>query len=119
MRTYKVLALSETINTTFSNLGQNKSAFNARVLHVNQNKLNHWTLGLIHQKYGDNGIEKLSNISCKKEDWDNMYMVFSLSCRTLTVLFYIVIIIVGDYNSFSEYDLEGNYGDFETKNYTF
>lgn len=25
----------------------------------------------------------------------------------------------GDYNSFSEYDLEENYGDFETKNFTF
>ena len=44
---------------------------------------------------------------------------FSLSRRTLTVLFHIVIIIVGDYNSFSEYDLEENYGDFETKNFTF
>lgn len=39
--------------------------------------------------------------------------------RTLTVLFHIVIIIVEDYNSFSEYDLEENYDDFETKNFTF
>lgn len=37
----------------------------------------------------------------------------------MNVLFHIVIIIVGDYNSFSEYDWEENYGDFETKNFIF
>lgn len=77
LRTYKALVLSEAIKTALLNLSQNKSVFNARVLHVNQNKLNHWTLGLIHQKYGDDGIEKLSNILYKKEDWDNLYTVFS------------------------------------------
>lgn len=77
LRTYKTLELSETVMLTLLNLGKNKSVFNARVLHVNQNKLNHWTLGLIHQKYGYDGIEMLSNILCKKEDWNNMYTVFS------------------------------------------
>ena len=69
--------LSEKVKIQLLNLGHNKSVFNARVLHVNQNKLNHWTLGLIHQKYGDNGIEMLSDILCKKEEWNNMYTVFS------------------------------------------
>lgn len=77
LRTYKALSLSDTITMKLLNLGQNKSVFNTRVLHVNKNKLNHWTLGLIHHKYGDNGIEKLSNILCKKVDWDNLYTVFS------------------------------------------
>ena len=77
LRTYKALNLSEKVKIQLLNLGHNQSVFNARVLHVNQNKLNHWTLGLIHQKYGDNGIEMLSDILCKKEEWNNMYTVFS------------------------------------------
>ena len=28
-------------------------------------------------KYGDDGIEMLSDILCKKEEWNNMYTVFS------------------------------------------
>ena len=77
LRTYKALSLGETVITTLLDLGQNKAVFDYRVLHVNKNKLNHWTLGLIYQKYGYDGIENLSSILCKKEDWNNMYTVFS------------------------------------------
>ena len=81
LRTYKALNLSEKVKIQLLNLGHNQSVFNARVLHVNQNKLNHWTLGLIHQKYGDDGIEMLSDILCKKEEWNNMYTdVYKRQC---------------------------------------
>lgn len=58
-------------------LAKNKSIFNAKVLHVNKNKLNQWTIGLIYDKYGIDGIDTLSRILCKKEKWNNMYTVFS------------------------------------------
>lgn len=77
LRTYKVIALDELIKTRLLTLAQNESIFNAKVLHVNKNKLNQWTIGLIHEKYGVDGITMLSNILCKEEKWDNMYTVFS------------------------------------------
>lgn len=44
---------------------------------MNKNKLNQWTIGLIYDKYGIDGIDTLSRILCKKEKWNNMYTVFS------------------------------------------
>ena len=58
-------------------MAQNDSIFNAKVLHVNKNKLNQWTLSLIYEKYGLDGITMLSKILGYKEKWNNMYTVFS------------------------------------------
>lgn len=77
LRTYRPITVDELVETRLLALAQNESIFNAKVLHVNKNKLNQWTIGLIHEKYGVDGITMLSRILCKKEKWDNMYTVFS------------------------------------------
>ncbi len=77
LRTYKPIILDELVETRLLALAQNEFLFNAKVLHVNKNKLNQWTLGLIYEKYGVEGIDMLSRILCRKEKWDNMYTVFS------------------------------------------
>lgn len=75
--TYRPIVLDESVETRLLKLAYNESIFNAKVLHVNKNKLNQWTLSLIHQKYGVESIGRLSKILCRKENWDNMYTVFS------------------------------------------
>lgn len=77
LRTYRPIILDKLVKGRLLDLAQNESIFAAKVIHVNKNKLNQWTLGLIHEKYGDEGIDMLSKILCKKEKWDNMYTVFS------------------------------------------
>ena len=77
LRTYKPVDLDASIELSLLELASNKSLFNARVLHINKGKLNHWALNLIYLKYGSTGIEMLSKILQKKEKWDNMYTIFS------------------------------------------
>ena len=77
LHTYNPIKLDESIEKRLLDLAHNKSIYEARVLHVNKNKLNHWNLGLICQDYGIEAIDLLSVILNKKEDWNNMYTVFS------------------------------------------
>lgn len=77
MRTYKPLDLNESVKLGLLELANNESLFHAKVLHVNKGKLNNWALNLILLKHGDRGIEMLEKVLHKKEQWDNMYTVFS------------------------------------------
>ena len=77
LRTYRPIAIDESVETRLLAMAQNDSIFNAKVLHVNNNKLNQWTIGLIHEKYGVDAIIMLSKILGRKEKWENMYTVFS------------------------------------------
>lgn len=77
LRTYRTINIDRLVEDRLLVLAKNKSIFNAKVLHVNKNKLNQWTIGLIYDKYGIDGIDTLSRILCKKEKWNNMYTVFS------------------------------------------
>lgn len=77
LRTYRSFALDGLVESRLLALAQNESIFRARVLHVNKKKLNQWTIGLIYEKYGVDGISMLSRILCRKEQWDNMHTVFS------------------------------------------
>ena len=77
LRTYRPIPIDEPVETRLLAMAQNDSIFNARVLHVNKNKLNQWTIGLICEKYGVDGIIMLSKILGQKEKWENMYTVFS------------------------------------------
>lgn len=69
--------MNSDVETRLLVLAQNESIFDARVLHVNKNKLNHWVLSLLNAKYGDRAILFLSKMLSKKEKWNNMYTVFS------------------------------------------
>ena len=77
MRTYSPIPLDKLVEKELLKLAYNESLFNAKVLHVNKNKLNQWTLQMIYQKYGIEGIEMLSRILRRKTKWDNMYTIFS------------------------------------------
>lgn len=77
LRTYRTINIDRLVEDRLLVLAKNESIFNAKVLHVNKNKLNQWTIGLIYDKYGIDGIDTLSRILCKKEKWNNMYTVFS------------------------------------------
>lgn len=77
LHTYKQITLDEPLEISLLNLAQNDSIYNSKVLHVNKNKLNHWSLRLIHQKYGDTGIKKLNDILRRKKQWNNMNTIFS------------------------------------------
>ena len=75
--TYRPIVMDELAEEKLLAVADNDSIFNARVLHVNKNKLNQWTISLIHEKYGVDGIARLIEILAKKEKWNNMYTVFS------------------------------------------
>lgn len=81
LRTYRPIPLDEPVETRLLTMAQNDSIFNAKVLHVNKNKLNQWTIGLIREKYGVDGIIMLSKILGQKEKWKNMHTVFSYMAR--------------------------------------
>lgn len=69
--------MNSTVESRLLALAQNDSIFDARVLHVNKNKLNHWVLSLLNAKYGDKAILFLSKLLPKKEKWNNMYTIYS------------------------------------------
>ena len=77
LRTYRSIAIDKPVETRLLAMAQNDSIFNARVLYVNKNKLNQWMIGLIHEKYGVDGIIMLSKILGQKEKWENMHTIFS------------------------------------------
>lgn len=77
LRTYRPIAIDESVENRLLAMAQNDSIFNAKVLHVSKNKLNQWTIGLIYENYGVDGIIMLSKILGEKEKWNNMYTVFS------------------------------------------
>lgn len=77
LRTYSPIPLNKLVEKELLKLAYNESLFNAKVLHVSKNKLNQWTLQMIYQKYGIEGIEMLSRILRRKTKWDNMYTIFS------------------------------------------
>lgn len=77
LRTYRPINIDDLVENRLLAVAQNDSIFNAKVLHVNKNKLNQWTLSLIYEKYGLDGITMLSKILGYKEKWNNMYTVFS------------------------------------------
>ena len=77
LRTYRPIVIDESVEARLLAMAKNDSIFNAKVLHVNKNKLNQWTIGLIHEKYGVDAIIMLSKILGRKEKWENMYTVFS------------------------------------------
>lgn len=77
LRTYRPIDIDDLVENRLLAVTQNDSIFNAKVLHVNKNKLNQWTLSLIYEKYGLDGITMLSKILGYKEKWNNMYTVFS------------------------------------------
>ena len=64
LRTYRTINIDRLVEDRLLVLAKN-------------NKLNQWTIGLIYDKYGIDGIDTLSRILCKKEKWNNMYTVFS------------------------------------------
>ena len=76
-KTYRHINLEPNTESTLLNLASIPSIYNANVLHVNKNKLNHWTLALIEEKYGTRGIDYLSKKLSKKETWNNMFTVYS------------------------------------------
>lgn len=76
-RTYKKLDLPEGVETELLKLANNDSIFNARVLHVNKNKLNYWTLRIIQEKYGMKSFMFLAHKLQKKVKWNNLYTVNS------------------------------------------
>lgn len=77
LRTYRPILIDESVENKLLAMAQNDSIFNAKVLHVSKNKLNQWTLGLVYERYGVDGITMLSKIIGKKKKWYNMYTVFS------------------------------------------
>ncbi|WP_218153054.1 pentapeptide repeat-containing protein [[Clostridium] innocuum] len=77
LRTYRPIDIDGLVENRLLAVAQNDSIFNAKVLHVSKNKLNQWTLSLIYEKYGLDGITMLSKILGYKEKWNNMYTVFS------------------------------------------
>ena len=77
LRTYRPIDIDGLVENRLLAVAQNDSIFNAKVLHVSKNKLNQWTLSLIYEKYGLDGIAMLSKILGYKEKWNNMYTVFS------------------------------------------
>ena len=82
LRTYRPIDIDDLVENRLLAVAHNDSIFNAKVLHVNKNKLNQWALSLIYEKYGLDGITMLSKILEYKEKWNNMYTVFSyMLCR--------------------------------------
>lgn len=77
LKTYNRIDLNSAVESRLLALTQNDSIFDARVLHVNKNKLNHWVLSLLNAKYGDKAILFLSKLLPKKEKWNNMYTIYS------------------------------------------
>ena len=77
LKTYNRIDLNSAVESRLLALAQNDSIFDARVLHVNKNKLNHWVLSLLNAKYGDKAILFLSKLLPKKEKWNNMYTIYS------------------------------------------
>ena len=77
LRTYKKIEMDRDVEARLLASAYINSIFEPRVLHVNKNKLNHWTLRLLNTEYGDRGILLLSQIISKKKTWNNMYTVFS------------------------------------------
>lgn len=75
--TYKKLDLPDGLEADLLNLTNNSSIFNAKVLHVNKRKLNYWVLNIIQEKYGMEGLRLLSNRLHRKEQWNNLYTVYS------------------------------------------
>lgn len=77
LKTYNRIDLNSAVESRLLALAQNDSIFDARVLHVNKNKLNHWVLSLLNAKYEDKAILFLSKLLPKKEKWNNMYTIYS------------------------------------------
>lgn len=77
LKTYNRIDLNSAVESRLLALAQNDLIFDARVLHVNKNKLNHWVLSLLNAKYGDKAILFLSKLLPKKEKWNNMYTIYS------------------------------------------
>lgn len=77
LRTYPKIDINISTVSELTDLSNNKTIFNSRVLHVNKNKLNNWTLSLIYSRYGEKGLLYLAKILQKKEKWRNLNTVFS------------------------------------------
>lgn len=77
LRTYKKLDMPDKLKYSMLNLSENKSIFDAKVLHVSKGKLNYWVLNIIHERYGIEGLNSLVQRLQKKEHWNNLYTVHS------------------------------------------
>ena len=79
LRTYRPIGIDDLVENRLLAMAQNDSIFNAKVLHVNKNKLNQWTLSLIYEKYGLDGITMLSKIlgyKVKVEQYVHCFFVY-------------------------------------------
>lgn len=74
---YSKVAIPLSSETSLLELSNNLSIFTARVLHVNKNKLNHWALELLRNEFGIDGIVRLVEILSQKNDWKNLYTIYS------------------------------------------
>lgn len=77
LRTYKKLDLPVELESNLLDLANNNSIYEAKVLHVNKKKLNHWVLRIIQERYGLEALIFMVKRLKKKEQWDNLYTVFS------------------------------------------
>lgn len=77
LRTYKKLVLPEELESDLLDLANNTSIYEAKVLHVNKKKLNHWVLRIIQERYGLEALVFMVKRLKRKEQWDNLYTVFS------------------------------------------
>lgn len=74
---YYNVPLSQKTQSVLLELSNNEMIYSTHVLHVNKNKLNHWTLQIIRDNYGIEGIEYLTQYLTTKEIHRNMNTVYS------------------------------------------
>lgn len=76
-RKYCKAELPENTIEVLQKLSSKASVFSYKVLHVNTSKLNYWTIQIIIERFGVDGINYLAMLLTKKQNWKNLYTIYS------------------------------------------